>query len=191
MRSPARGSCACSSTNTCTMAEVCTCCRPRDVRAAGTPQLTEAPPLPQRLGFKAPGASSPCFAVLSALSVGLPGLELSDPISPEWSIVHGLRPPRGPADGQYHPSPTSWADQTACCFLHVSYHPLSLKREVWLQPRFELIGSTKVKKTQGKTTRRERSFTTIIITLMFIAALSSFALTLWKLVKLKIIKRIR
>lgn len=50
-----------------------------------------------------------------------------------------------------------------------------------------------MEKAQGREgkTRRERSSITIIIALMFIAALSSFALTLWKLVKLKIIKRIR
>lgn len=78
-----------------------------------------------------------------------------------------------------------------------SSHPLSppvIEREVWLQLRFGLIGSSEVEKAQakeGKRRRRERSSITVIITLMFIAALSSFALTLWKQLKLKIIKAIR
>lgn len=58
-----------------------------------------------------------------------------------------------------------------------------------------LIGSSEVEKAQGREgkrrRRRERSSITVIIALMFIAVPSSFALTLWKLVKLKIIKLIR
>jgi len=45
---------------------------------------------------------------------------------------------------------------------------------------------------EGKTRRRrERCSITVIITLNFIAAPSSFAFTLWKVVKLKIIHPIR
>lgn len=82
------------------------------VRAGASRRFTGAPPPSKRLGSgdeapEAPGAGSPCFVVLSAVSVGLPGPALSEPISPERSIVPGLRPPRGPADGQYRPAPTS------------------------------------------------------------------------------------
>lgn len=56
-------------------------------------------------GPAAPGPGSRCLGALSVEAVGLPAL--SEPISPEQSIVPGLRPPRGSADGQYHPSPTS------------------------------------------------------------------------------------
>lgn len=60
-----------------------------------------------------------------------------------------------------------------------------------------LIGSSEVEKAQGREgkrrrrRRRERGSITVIIALMFIAVPSSFALTLWKLVKLKISKLIR
>lgn len=96
--------------------------------AALHPLTTSLKMIRVRWGSQGTQAGSSCFAVLSAVSVGLPGPVLSEPISPAQSIVPGLRPPRGPADGQYRPSPTSWADQTACCFLLSLIVPCHWKR---------------------------------------------------------------
>lgn len=87
-----------------------------------------------------------------------------------------------------------------CCFLLVSYHPCHCRTGL-ASLQFMLIGSGEVEKAReggeerdvGRRRRRRREMISlaVIIALMFIAAPSSFALTLWKLVTLKIIKQIR
>lgn len=109
---------------------------------------------------------------------------------------HCSRPPAAawPRSWTIPPVPDFLCRPDSLLFSSHLLSPPVIEREVWLQLRFGLIGSSEVEKAQGrewKRRRRERSSITVIITLMFIAALSSFALTLWKLLELKIIKAIR
>lgn len=160
--SPARGSSACSSG-----------CSPR----------AEVSPEEGHLG---PAGPAPA---LSVRAVGL-----SEPVSPERSIVPGSGRRVAPLmDNTSRPDFLSRPD--SLLFSSSLLSPPVIEREVWLRLRLGLIGSSEVEKAQGREgkrrRRRERSSITVIIALMFIAVPSSFALTLWKLVKLKIIKAIR
>lgn len=201
MLSPARGSRACSSAGACTVAEVCTCSPPSDGQAAASRQLTGLPPSSKRSGSgdegpEGPWAGSPCFAVFIC---GVGGAARA---GAEWThfpgAEHCSRPPAAawPRWWTIPPVPDFLSRPDSSLFSSRLLSPPDTEREVWLQLRLGLIGSSEVEKAQereGKRRRRrrERSSITVIIALMFIAARSSFALTLWKLGKLKIIKPIR